>query len=171
MTTSYHQSSKKRFISTKRKHKIQKTYISLSRLSKVCFQTKLNLHQLGPHADLLYPRQNTINVCWIPAISSIPCQRVQHYLQIFIHFLHCYGQGFTTTRAILMFNSNVGRVSYGQSTCTLYCNGKCLKMNCLCDTLIEYGTFDVKAVGEIESSTHYVRSFCDMLILLEALLN
>ena len=37
------------------------------------------------------------------------------------YFLHFYGYGFTTTRTIQMFNSNVGRISYGQSTCTLYC--------------------------------------------------
>ena len=45
------------------------------------------------------------------------------------------------------------------------------KMNCLFDTLIESGTFGVKAVGEVAKDTHYVRSFRDMLILSEALLN
>ena len=54
--------------------------------------------------------------------------------------------------------------------CTVfYC--KFLKMNCLFDALIESGTFGVKAVGEVAKSTHYVRSFRDMLILPEALLN
>ena len=54
--------------------------------------------------------------------------------------------------------------------CTIfYCTF--LKMNCLFDTLIESGTFGIKADGEVSSGTHYVRSFCDMLILSEALLN
>ena len=54
--------------------------------------------------------------------------------------------------------------------CTVfYC--KFLKMNCLFDTLIESGTFGVKALGEVASGTHYVGSFRDMLILSEALLN
>ena len=54
--------------------------------------------------------------------------------------------------------------------CTVfYC--KFLKMNCLFDTLIESDTFGIKAVGEVASGTHYVRSFHDMLILSDALLS
>ena len=54
--------------------------------------------------------------------------------------------------------------------CTVfYC--KFLKMNCLFDTLIESGTSGIKAVGEVASGTHCVRSFRDMLILSEVLLN
>ena len=54
--------------------------------------------------------------------------------------------------------------------CTVfYC--KFLKMNYLFDTLTKSGTFGVKAVGEVASGTHYVRSFRDMLILSEVLLN
>ena len=44
-------------------------------------------------------------------------------------------------------------------------------MNCLFDTLIESDTFGIKAVGEVASGTHYVRSFHDMLILSDALLS
>ena len=54
--------------------------------------------------------------------------------------------------------------------CTIfYC--KFLKMNCLFDTLMESGTFGIKADGEVANGTHYVGSFRDMLILSEALLN
>ena len=53
----------------------------------------------------------------------------------------------------------------------VHCIGKILKINCLFDTLIEPGTFGTKTVGEVASGTHYVRSFGDMLILSEVLLN
>ena len=53
----------------------------------------------------------------------------------------------------------------------VHCIGKILKINCLLDTLIESGTFDTKTVGEVAGGTHYVRSFGDMLILSEVLLN
>ena len=52
-----------------------------------------------------------------------------------------------------------------------HCIGKIMKINCLFDTLIESGTFGIKTVGEVAGGTHYVRSFGDMLILSEALLN
>ena len=59
-----------------------------------------------------------------------------------------------------------------RALCTLYWqNLKILKINCLFDTLIESGTFGIKTVGEVANGTHYVRSFGDMLILSEVLLN
>ena len=67
-----------------------------------------------------------------------------------------------------MFNSNVGRISYGQSTFTLH--WKFIKINCLFDTLIETVTFGIETAEEVAGSTHYVRSFRGMLILSEALL-
>ena len=53
----------------------------------------------------------------------------------------------------------------------VHCIGKVLKINCLFYTLIESGTFGIKTVWEVASGTHSVRSFGDMLILSEVLLN
>ena len=51
-----------------------------------------------------------------------------------------------------------------------HCIRKCIKINGLFDTLIETGAFGIKTAGEVAGGTHYVRSFCGMLILSEALL-
>ena len=52
----------------------------------------------------------------------------------------------------------------------LHCIGKFIKINRLFDTLIETVTFGIKTAEEVAGGTHYVRSFCGMLILSEALL-
>ena len=47
----------------------------------------------------------------------------------------------------------------------LHCIGKFIKINCLFDSLIETVTFGIETAEEVAGSTHYVRSFCGMLIL------
>ena len=52
----------------------------------------------------------------------------------------------------------------------LHCIGKFMKINGLFDALIETGRFDIKTAEEVAGGTHYVRSFCGMLILSQGLL-